>query len=258
VVTRRDARSSSRQLRPSWTNRIQISFSAANFFFGKKPQVLLNNIPALKEMDIRVLVYLRRQDHFLESLYAQLAKFRLIGSVEEFLRDRNHAAPNYLKILDTWKLAASQVIPVVFEGELLIGNDLIQDFMTRIGHANIMADMKIAKRANRSVNALRLQILQEFFRAGFSQVPRSERSKLEAVLDETSHEPAPRMRREDREKVLENASAINKAICQQYLPLQDQLLSSDLTADPSKQATGELSDEQLAELRHVIALIKNG
>ena len=84
----------------------------------------------------RVVVYLRRQDKFLVSLWAQLAKKKMSFPLNEYLmRTRNVKAADYLSNLRDMEgvFGRDSMIVRVYDRETLINGDICCDFCDAIG-----------------------------------------------------------------------------------------------------------------------------
>jgi hypothetical protein len=121
-----------------------VILSSEALAFMRRPNLLRRALPGC---EVRILVYLRRQDSFLASFYNQLIKSRLYAATfEEFLRQsaagaidlRQFQIPlamcHYDRLLELWSAAFGRdnILPGVFEDcELPAG--LLGDFAAKTG-----------------------------------------------------------------------------------------------------------------------------
>jgi hypothetical protein len=121
-----------------------VILSSEALAFMRRPNLLRQ---ALRGCEVRILVYLRRQDNFLASFYNQLIKSRLYAATfEEFLRQNaadaidlrqfqmTLAMCHYDRLLELWSAAFGRdnILPGVFEDcELPAG--LLRDFAAKTG-----------------------------------------------------------------------------------------------------------------------------
>ncbi|MDE7431205.1 MAG: hypothetical protein K2N34_04730, partial [Lachnospiraceae bacterium] len=113
--------------------------------------------------NIKVIVYLRRQDRFIESLYNQSIKGNIqYKTFEEFV-DTDAVVDNFLDY--EWKLdSISQIvgrenlIVRIYEKQQLIGNNTVTDFMSAIGIALDQDDWQRIQAKNTSLGGNYLEI----------------------------------------------------------------------------------------------------
>lgn len=106
--------------------------SSEDFSLLRRPQI--KRLRTLFPGDgVRILVYLRRQDLWLEALYGQTLKLGRHQNAAAFVTRQRHMA-DYAAVLDPWAEAfgAANVIVRVYEG--FEGGGLWPDFCTAIGH----------------------------------------------------------------------------------------------------------------------------
>ena len=113
--------------------------------------------------NIKVIIYLRRQDRIIESLYNQRIKTNIhYMPFAEFV-DSDDVAGNFLDY--EWKLdSISQIvgrenlIVRIYEKQQLIGNNTVTDFMSAIGIALDQDDWQRSKEKNSSLGGNYLEI----------------------------------------------------------------------------------------------------
>src|SRR6185437_6330371 len=113
--------------------------------------------------DIRVLVYIRRQDHFLLSTYSTDMKAGGVGHLhipDEDLRRRRY---DYWELLSRWTgiFGRENVTCRKFEPCSLKNADVVGDYAEAVGLGNL-ADYEPPKRLNQSRDAVSLEFLRSF------------------------------------------------------------------------------------------------
>lgn len=113
--------------------------------------------------NIKVVIYLRRQDRAVESRYNQHIKsLGLCTTFEKFI-DLNDIPKNYLQYLlklDSISkiIGRENLIVRVYEKQQLIGNDIITDFMSVLGIPSGQDDWQRSEHANFSIGGNYLEI----------------------------------------------------------------------------------------------------
>ncbi len=126
-----------------------------------------------KEFNIKVIIYLRRQDIFLESLYAQWAKTGMLTK-EKMLKDDLKKSLFFKKHLDDYTelFGKQNVIVRIFEKDALLNGDVVSDFLQTVGLKNITLPDIPQREKNYSLSpeALRIRIaFDEKFRMSISE-----------------------------------------------------------------------------------------
>lgn len=87
----------------------------------------------LGNLDTSIIVYLREQVEWLASGYQQEVKSRAITS--QFSEFINLFDVDYAKFLDKWAsvFGADRIIPRIYTKELLVGNNVVTDFLSVLG-----------------------------------------------------------------------------------------------------------------------------
>lgn len=111
----------------------QLVISAETFEVLTAPRVLELR-ERLRGQDVRIVVYLRPQAEFLESLYSQLLKVGAIGQSIEHLIELRRPVLDYSRLLARWEPFGVENIHVrIFDRRCFVGGDLIEDFCSVIG-----------------------------------------------------------------------------------------------------------------------------
>jgi hypothetical protein len=105
--------------------------------------------------DYKVIVYLRRQDLLCLSLYSTALRegFSDLNIFPEPIF-KNNLYYNFELLLNKWATVFGEenIVPVIFEKEKLIGEDLITDFFTRLGIKNNEQTLNIPSNSNKALS----------------------------------------------------------------------------------------------------------
>jgi hypothetical protein len=113
------------------TNNVLIS--AETFYFLDFDQIyLVRNY--LSEYNVKILVYLRKQDSFFQSHYCQDIKMcNYFDDISEYIKEKKNYGDYYQK-LEYWSslFGKENIIVRIFEKEQLINNSILDDFWSSI------------------------------------------------------------------------------------------------------------------------------
>jgi hypothetical protein len=114
---------------------------------------------------VKIIVYLRRQDEFIESLYQSTVrnpKLRGTMTFPEFLHDQS-AHLDYLAMLDDWaeEFGAGNLIVRIYAKDRLVNGSVIDDFLDILGIRSLDGFIALAKDANRSYSAGVIEYLRQ-------------------------------------------------------------------------------------------------
>jgi hypothetical protein len=100
---------------------------------------------------VKVIIYLRRQDSYVESAYSQVIKDKYQGSIYEFIKGR---ALDYKEICDRWSeiFDKENIIVRPYEREQFKDNSIFSDFMAILGIDDISAFSMPKINSNPSLN----------------------------------------------------------------------------------------------------------
>lgn len=202
------------------------------------------------DKDTRILVYLRRQDLWLDSLYAQLVKVGRQTSVEEvFSKERWRL--DYLKWLDAWAgyFGSQNVIVRVYEG-FTESTSLWNDFFHAIGKPEASAIVPSIETANPSL-AYELTLFSKAQHIYGEQ--RGLRHLLERVNGNFPQHIGLKYIPADMAKdIIASSAETNRGVARKYLG-RDTLFQNETIT--SGQANGGLSNEQLAQVVGGISIL---
>lgn len=184
----------------------------------------LKQFLAAASTDIRVIVYLRRQDDYFASEYSQLIKggMSLPFSIHNPI---NMPVYSYVDLVRLWGRAFGDenIIVRPFEREQLRGGDLLGDFMSIVGIDDLTGLQPVVDQ-NLSLDAQTV----EFLRLSNDRFPRwvdgrtnRERLKLVRQLESISTGPKLRLSGEEAGRLLERFAAGNAEVARRYLGRED-------------------------------------
>ena len=221
---------------------------SSEMFYGIAPDVILNALPALAGRDVRVLVYLRRQDRYLESKFIQKSKNgRFRGDIWKYLRKFDGSGADFAAELAPWEAADVTVVPRICEPARLTGGSTVTDMLALAGLPAPDADAVAAAHENASPSAMRLELMQVL-----SETDGFDTKRIQRRLA-SDHPPAPGSKarifgRADRLKVLDGYAAGNETLRVRYFADQDHLFDmGDLDDAPATPDVG-FTDDQRREI----------
>ncbi|MCG6904553.1 MAG: hypothetical protein LJE68_17930 [Rhodobacter sp.] len=236
----------------------QRALISSEMFYGVSPDMLLALIPELARRPLNVLVYLRRQDRYIESMYLQKSKNgRFQGSIADYIARFEGSGSDYAAQLSPWQAAGGQVrlIPRVLERTALQGEDVVSDafaLMDMPGPTGA-ADNDV----NVSPGLHRVQLLQAAAAADLAN-PRRLQRRLAALYPQEAGERTPILSRAERVAFLGQHAAGNEALRAQYFPDRTALFdTADLRGDGPEDGIPPFTDAQLDEIRHLFAALKS-
>lgn len=164
--------------------------------------------------DIRVVVYLRRQDDFFVSTYSTAIK---TGHTEPLALPQPHKLANrydYWDLLSRWAavFGRERLICRKFERESLAGGDVVRDALAAMGIAE-REDYERMPDANKSLDAASL----EFLRLMNTHCGPDRRArKIIATLERLSDGPLIDLTEEGRRELMENVRNSNACVAREY------------------------------------------
>ena len=197
------------------------------------------------DVQIRVIAYLRRQDHFLSAFYQQMIKhwnFRKTEkpTVKELLRGK---AVQYLSSLENWAAVAGEDNIVVRPYEMAqLPNGLIHDFVTQLGRdPGDYRELPAEERINETIHAELIEFLRY---ANAIEMSKEEHEALVAALTHLSSITKSNafskrsvLSPPDRLAVLEATRAENETIARRWLGREDGKLFEEPWPDPDEEWT---------------------
>ena len=114
--------------------------------------------------DVKVIIYLRRQDKLIHSNYAHEVKVgKEVPEFETYLKERVDTQEfNFMSILSPWKevFGEDNIVVRPFEVKQLFKEDLIEDFLNIIGCSSDSEDFEKIKSVNRAPNTKIFEIIK--------------------------------------------------------------------------------------------------
>ncbi len=194
----------------------------------------------LKDKPVKIIIYLRRQDLWAESVINQhiknegLSNYKKIREAHEYI-DLLHPRLCYDKILDLWAryFGKDNITAIPFEEDKLFKGDVVADFMHYIGIDDLSGflPLKTKDRQNRRL----LRDVFEFKRTlNTKQKSKAEEEFITDVLQSISddmrsigHIDYPLLTHEQRQNILTKYAQNNRIVAREYCGIEDGDLFSD-------------------------------
>lgn len=219
--------------------------------------------------EIRIVVYLRRQDEAVLSMYGEFMRRGYSDQgFEAFIEGAlgPNATPPYIqyrRVLEYWieAFGAEAIRVHLFDRGQMIGGDILQDFLQRCFGPG-MADMTgftPSRQDNRSLSAPAMEALRRLqpwlpFYAGDSVNPA--RQALEERIDRLPQAPRPRLSRAQSERIMARFNRGNGWVRRTFLPELPAPLFPPRDDLDGTGNVGQLSDRDFAFL--VAHLLSDG
>lgn len=193
----------------------------------------------LRAYDVRVIVYLRRQDEFVDSLFNQAIKCTLQtpNNSVDFINKHPTTRKNYKEILDAWVsvFGKDKIIVRPFEKGALLGGDVVLDFLAAIGgyhkieNTNVKNNKIIQKvkawlqpkgkfTVNERLTPCELILKRQLNRYSTSNLSCiSMFEKIRNKVLDREKQKALLMSESDYQRIVEESKPVNKKIEQEYL-----------------------------------------
>jgi len=147
--------------------------------------------------NIRVVLYLRRQDSLIVSTFSTTCRVGIVSDNILFNPLMRRPFVYYQKLLNKWSgiFGKESICPVIFEKSMFYNNDLLSDFIRRCGlPANL--DYTIPENKNESLSETAQEVAQLFnrkFKSNSTGVPLKELQKIrnEVIENVNSKYPGP-------------------------------------------------------------------
>ena len=211
--------------------------------------------------DITVIVYLRRQDQFLESLYSTAIKKGNSFTFKFPVKGKERADFHYDKMLGKWEniFGKENIIVRIFEKDKLYGNDIIEDFLHILKIPLIYNKDKV-KKENTSFGMKKLTFLRKFNKyvpAVYDKKTNLYRGDIEKTLESVEiKDEKIKISYQNKEKFMQRFSEENYKILKRYFPNNDTLFDAIETSDNDNSTQLEISTEDAIEIISKIWLIK--
>lgn len=221
---------------------------SSEMFYGLSPQKLFEAVPPLRSEQVRVLVYLRRQDLYLEAMYLQrLKNGRFFGSLDDYIKHFHGSNSDYHAELRPWEdLPNITLVPKIYEPAGLHRGNVVSDVFNLIGLPEPDLSNSTVSVSPSKSRAMLLSLLAETTGANVRHVQRI----LTRDYPESNVERAVFFTPEERNIFFDGFAEGNEMLRQRYFPDRETLFDINGlgTAAPQPNGIG-FSEEQMAELR---------
>lgn len=191
--------------------------------------------PAIKRLrrilkgDVKVLVYLRRQDYWADSLYGHSLKIGRRHDLKKFL-DNNYNRMDYRSYLKRWEEAFGRENIVVRTYEGKTQEDLWPDFCEAIGRPYAVSAIPGTRRDNRSLTKRQTEIIANIDDKEDRQELRKKfETKNSAAKSITEYQF---IARSEAQSLLARCQDENREVAQDFLGRDDLFLDMELPPAP--------------------------
>lgn len=236
------------ELRQADTEKALIS---SEMLYGFSSTKMLELLPALQGKSLKILIYLRRQDKYIEAMYLQKSKNgRFLGTIHDYIAKFNASGSDYFEMLSDWRSFGADICPRIFEKPRLKSGDVVADAFEQM--ALPLPEPLENDDTNVTPSYARVQLLQAAARAEIAQ-PRKLQRYLSARFPQTAEQRGPIFNDQERQDFLDRFAKGNEALRAAYFPDQSTLF--DLSDTPS---TGieTFTKAQMEEIVRFLAALK--
>ncbi len=202
--------------------------------------------------DITVIIYLRRQDKFFESLYSTAIKKGHVADFHFPNKGREREDFHYWHLLKKWeKSFGSENIKIrIFDKKKLINNDVVDDFIQTI-NIPIQQGQNKNKEENISFGIKKLAFLKLFNQHVPEIIDKKinpYRGDIEHILDSIIINDEPlQMEYAEKVRFLERFRIGNANVCKKYFP-KNRKLFDDIDDNGKRSSIIQLSSEDAIEI----------
>jgi len=229
---------------------------SSEMLFGFSPDVIYDLLPSLKTRQVNVLVYLRRQDRYIEAVYLQKAKnARFFGNLSDYIHKFQGSGSDYMQSLSGWMASNATLVPRVMERPKLIGQSVVTDALAQIGLP--WEDVVEEPDNNVSPGIHRVQLLQAVALSKFAD-PRKLQRRLASLFPQQPQERGQVMTQLERRKFLDMFADSNEMLRAKYFSKEHSLFDEQDLEKP-RESTGiaPFTDAQLVEIVRVLEVVKS-
>jgi len=215
--------------------------------------------------DIRIVVYLRRQDDAILSMYAEFMRKGFTGQTfDDFMAHclDHKTAPPYLyarRMLREWAevFGKSSLVVRLFDRGRMKDGDILRDFLLhglRLGSPDL-AGLTPSSRNNPSLSAPALEFLRRlhpaipFARDG---KPNPCRSRLEKRIDRLPQHPRPTLSERQSRRIMQHFAGINEWVRAEYFPNDTAPLFPDNPDLPEDGNLGRVGLDEFSQFAGVL------
>lgn len=231
---------------------------SSEMFYGIRPARIFQHFPQWREIEVKVLVYLRRQDLYLESGYLQKVKNgRFFGSINDYLTRFSGSGANYWETLQPWMAQDGlniELVPRICERPRLVGGDVISDMAALMGLPE-PAPEALARQQNVSPGITRLQLLSLASSIeGFH--PRRIQRRLNHDFPDQQDAKAVMFTPKERQSLMQSFAAGNEALRQRFFPNAPTLFDMASVAAPPEPDDPPFTQAQLKEIKALLSTLQ--
>lgn len=235
----------------SWADDDTILLSSEHLIHLKVPAEfarLKEVLAAMGPRPVRIVIYLRRQDVYYVSAYAQNIRG---GSTDAWLSKESfeHLVLDYRVLLDRWadEFGRENLCIRAFERSQLTGNDVVVDFLSFVGFSGIEG-ATVERNVSLDARATEfLRHLNPLFPRFVDDRLNEDRRALVHALTSISSGPQLRLDRKHALEILARYRDSNAEIASTYLGRADGRLFHEVPGDHPEEPPG-LSVDEAAEL----------
>ncbi|MAU51827.1 MAG: hypothetical protein CMN17_05500 [Roseovarius sp.] len=241
---------------------------SSEMFFGRDLTPLHERYLSRIDVPLRVFVYLRRFDDFIEADYKQRAKNGLpTGGAARFVAERLariESDPHYLDFGVAFEriraqLPGAEIVPRLYLRDEMAGGNVIPDFLSVLGVDPAEVPLP-AVAANRSLSRVASEALGLFDeRAGYDKKARRRLGRaLQASGDARLYASGDVFLPEERARINDALEARNAAMRAEFFPGRDRLFPVAGTGgEQARGYPGEIEDFHHA-VRAILRLVRRG
>jgi hypothetical protein len=202
--------------------------------------------------DIKIIVYLRRQDQLLLSTYSTWVKSGATGKLDLPSQRRTRERYDFAVLLGRWAaiFGASNLIVRPYDRDRFIDNDLLQDFAHHVGF-KIGKNFVRASKSNPSLDAEVLELLRNmnFHMPGIlDEGGLRMRGVLLKFLTQLCSRDGLTMESEKLKSFLRQFEHSNKHVAENYLDSEQPYLFREYEKDTTKVPQADLSPETISKM----------
>lgn len=229
----------------------QTGIISSEMLFGMHPTKIYGALPILRDVELKVLVYLRRQDRYIESKYFQkLKNLRFRGTIEDYIVKFHGSGSDYLTQIQPWLDLKTNMRVRICEPARLFGGSTVTDALKVMGFENAAKSIPQRHYANTSPSLERIQLLQALGDAGHPDVKRIQRALAPDPLGK-----AKILSLQEKRAFLSQYELENETLRALYFPEQEKLFDLSDLDDPNFTTSVGFTPEQLQEITAIFEMI---
>lgn len=231
----------------------RVGVISSEMLYGLAPDVLFRHMPNLRNRPLHVVVYLRRQDAYIEAAFIQKSKNgRFYGTLQQYIEKFDASGADYAAMLAPWEGVADGVTlhPRVYDKPMMDAGGIVADFCGLVGlplSGTTEADINVSPGLNR------VQLFQMIARHKLAD-PRKFQRHFAQHYPQRREDKQPIMTDEERRLFLDRFTAGNERLRARYFPDRDCLFEMPTGGTPSSGADA-FSPAQLRELEQMFAAL---